>query len=55
MEIQKGDEIITGFSYSNEEKLEPEQQLPCFITYTNKAVHEILKKGFDKSPCFVGE
>ena len=54
MEIQNGDQRITGFSYLNNEKLLPEKQLPCYITYTNKTVHETLKKGFDKSPMFCG-
>lgn len=54
MEIQHGDELITGFSYTDLEKLSPEKQLPCYITYTNYAVHEVLRKGFDKSPMFCG-
>jgi tRNA uridine 5-carboxymethylaminomethyl modification enzyme len=32
----------------------PEGQIPCFITYTNEEVHEILKTGFEKSPMFSG-
>jgi tRNA uridine 5-carboxymethylaminomethyl modification enzyme len=28
--------------------------LPCYITYTNPEVHEILKTGFDKSPMYSG-
>jgi tRNA uridine 5-carboxymethylaminomethyl modification enzyme len=32
----------------------PEGQMPCFITYTNEEVHEILKTGFEKSPMFTG-
>jgi tRNA uridine 5-carboxymethylaminomethyl modification enzyme len=54
MEIQHGDELVTGFSYTDLEKLSSEKQLPCYITYTNNAVHEILRKGFDKSPMFCG-
>ncbi|HET7115616.1 MAG TPA: tRNA uridine-5-carboxymethylaminomethyl(34) synthesis enzyme MnmG, partial [Hanamia sp.] len=54
MEIQKGDDYITGFSYLDSEKLQPDEQLPCYITYTNKQVHEVLRKGFDKSPMFCG-
>jgi len=54
MEIQKGDEEITGFSYSQLQKINPSEQLPCYITYTNKEVHETLKKGFEKSPMFCG-
>jgi tRNA uridine 5-carboxymethylaminomethyl modification enzyme len=27
----------------------------CWITYTNKSTHEILKEGFDQSPMFTGK
>ncbi|MDC0230830.1 tRNA uridine-5-carboxymethylaminomethyl(34) synthesis enzyme MnmG, partial [Aureispira] len=40
------------FSYTDTPKLL--KQRPCHITYTNKAVHEILKTGFNKSPMFTG-
>lgn len=52
MEEQTGDEDVVGFSYLQTKK--PERQKSCWITYTNKTVHEILKKGFDKSPMFSG-
>jgi len=52
MEEQQGDEYISGFSYLNLEK--PKKQLSCWITYTNQIVHEILKKGFDRSPMYTG-
>jgi len=52
MEEQKGDEIITGFSFTN--TIKPERQLSCWITYTNKEVHEILQSGFHESPMFQG-
>ncbi len=54
MEIQKGDDEITGFSYLEIEKINPSAQLPCYITYTNTEVHETLKTGFKKSPMFSG-
>jgi len=54
MEEQKGDEIITGFSYLDTPKLNPSRQKNCFITYTNTIVHEILKSGFDRSPMYTG-
>ena len=54
MEIQNGDIEVTGFSYLDIEKITPDKQLPCYITYTNQEVHESLKKGFDKSPMFSG-
>ncbi len=52
MEEQKGDEVVSGFSFLDTPK--PQKQLSCWITYTNNTVHEILKKGFDKSPMFAG-
>ena len=52
MEIQGGDEDVVGFSYLKTDK--PLTQRVCHVTYTNEAVHEILKTGFDKSPMFQG-
>src|ERR1044072_2210672 len=52
MEEQKGDDEIVGFSSLNTPK--PTQQRSCWITYTDKKVHEILKTGFDRSPMFAG-
>lgn len=54
METQQGDEEITGFSFLDIEKIKPTQQRSCHITYTNTAVHEILKTGFDRSPMYQG-
>jgi tRNA uridine 5-carboxymethylaminomethyl modification enzyme len=52
MEIQPGDETPGKFSYTNTQDLTG--QIPCHITYTNQAVHDILKTGFDRSPMFNG-
>ena len=54
MEEQKGDSEIVGFSYLGVPKITPMQQKSCWMTYTNKAVHDILKTGFEKSPMFQG-
>ncbi len=54
MERQEGDEEIVGFSYMDIEKIKPEQQRCCWVTYTSPEVHEILKTGFDKSPMYQG-
>ena len=54
MEEQKGDEEIVGFSYLPIERLKPENQRSCHITYTNTTVHDILKTGFDRSPMYQG-
>ncbi|UFH55254.1 tRNA uridine-5-carboxymethylaminomethyl(34) synthesis enzyme MnmG [Spirosoma sp. KNUC1025] len=52
MEEQKGDEIPGKFSYTNTPTLT--KQRSCWITYTNQAVHDELKTGFEKSPMFTG-
>lgn len=54
MEIQQGDEEIVGFSYLPVERIKPEQQRHCWITYTSQEVHDILKTGFEKSPMYQG-
>ncbi len=54
MEEQKGDREITGFSFLPTEKIRPDQQRSCWITYTNQTVHGILKTGFDRSPMYSG-
>jgi len=53
LERQDGDPPEFKFSFSDITK-PLEKQLPCFITYTNKEVHQILETGFDKSPMFSG-
>ncbi len=52
MEEQKGDDIPGKFSFTDTKKLD--RQLSCWITYTNEAVHNQLKEGFEKSPMFQG-
>ncbi|MCB9044813.1 MAG: tRNA uridine-5-carboxymethylaminomethyl(34) synthesis enzyme MnmG [Chitinophagales bacterium] len=54
MEVQHGDEEIVGFSYLPVDRIKPEQQRTCWITYTNQEVHDILKTGFEKSPMYQG-
>jgi tRNA uridine 5-carboxymethylaminomethyl modification enzyme len=53
MEEQFGDENPEKFSYldSTQPLL---KQRSCWITYTNKEVHESLETGFDRSPMFNG-
>lgn len=52
MEIQEGDPKPGRFSYLDTPV--PSEQRCCWITYTNDAVHDILKEGFEKSPMFAG-
>lgn len=50
---QWGDEPPPPFSYSTEKITNP--QLPCYITYTNKKTHEIIKRNLDRSPLYSGK
>lgn len=52
MEEQLGDERPGKFSYTDTPALL--NQRSCWITYTNQAVHDELKTGFEKSPMFTG-
>ncbi len=52
MEVQEGDKDIVGFSFKNIAK--PEKQRCCWVTYTNKEVHDLLRTGFDQSPMYSG-
>ena len=49
---QPGDEKPEKFSFTDTPKLN--LQKSCYLTYTNKEVHDILREGFDRSPLFVG-
>jgi tRNA uridine 5-carboxymethylaminomethyl modification enzyme len=53
MTEQKGDEEGRTFSYLAEQR-NVEKQMSCFITHTNEAVHEELRKGLEFSPLFTG-
>ena len=53
MEVQDGDVEPSKFSYDNDTQV-VSNQLPCFMVYTSKRVHEILRTGFDRSPLFNG-
>jgi tRNA uridine 5-carboxymethylaminomethyl modification enzyme len=50
---QPGDDHPTKFSYSD--STSPlHLQKPCYITYTNTEVHNLLRTGFSRSPLFNG-
>lgn len=52
MEEQFGDENPSKFSFTDTKPLS--KQRSCFITYTNKDTHDLLRTGFDRSPMFNG-
>ena len=54
LEIQYGDDDPSPFSFMTNELPKKDDQLTCWIGYTNTEVHEQLKTGFDRSPMFNG-
>ena len=53
LEVQEGDTEPSKFSYDPDTEVVKEQ-MPCFMVYTSKRVHDILREGFDRSPLFNG-
>lgn len=49
---QRGDETIIPFSSRSIKTCR--EQLPCYITYTNKKTHDIIRSNLDRSPLFTG-
>lgn len=52
MTPQPGDEDPGRFSFSDTPPLTRQQD--CWMAYTNEAVHDVLREGFDRSPLFTG-
>ncbi len=53
LELQEGDAEPGKFSFSPDTR-PVQDQLPCFLVYTSPEVHDILRRGFDRSPLFNG-
>ncbi|MCX6269758.1 MAG: tRNA uridine-5-carboxymethylaminomethyl(34) synthesis enzyme MnmG [Bacteroidetes bacterium] len=50
LDEQPGDVEPSRFSFTDTPL--PEKQRSCYLAYTSKKVHDILRTGFDKSPMF---
>lgn len=53
MEIQNGDDRIEAFSLENDFDKD-DNQMPCYLTYTNEKTHEIIRKNLHRSPLYSG-
>ena len=53
LEPQYGDEKPSKFSFSDTTEA-VKNQLPCYLVYTSKEVHDTLRRGFEDSPLFNG-
>ncbi len=52
LEKQEGDEEIVPFSFETDER--GENKVCCYLTYTNKETHDIIKANLHRSPLFNG-
>ncbi len=52
MEKQEGDSDVEPFSFEN--NILDFQQVPCWLTYTNKNTHDIIRKNLHRSPMYSG-
>ncbi len=53
LEIQHGDEEPVPFSFMNERIDRP--QIPCWITYTNQKIHQLLRDNLHRAPLYSGQ
>ncbi len=52
-EEQAGDDVPQPFSFLTDQL--DIQQLPCWITYTNERVHELIRKNLHRAPMYSGQ
>ena len=53
MEMQIGDPVMFSFSNFTYNEID-RPNIPCYITYTNKETHKIIRNNFHRSPLFRG-
>ena len=52
-QIQEGENNVYPFSYLSERI--PENQTPCYLTYTNEKTHQIIRDNLHRSPLYSGQ
>ncbi|EOH91260.1 tRNA uridine-5-carboxymethylaminomethyl(34) synthesis enzyme MnmG [Enterococcus pallens] len=53
-EIQPGDKAPNHFSYQTSDEDYNQEQVPCWLTYTNPKSHEIIQANLHRAPMFTG-
>lgn len=53
-EIQPGDEAPNHFSFQTSDEDYNQEQVPCWLTYTNPKSHEIIQANLHRAPMFTG-
>lgn len=54
MTEQPGDTEPYSFSFENANKVLRENQIPCYLTYTNETTHKIIKDNLHRAPMYSG-
>ena len=54
MEEQFGDERVVPFSFTTDPEDIQIDQVSCWLTYTNKKTHDIIRANLDRSPLYSG-
>jgi len=54
LEKECGDKELRTFSYDTNPLYKIEDQIPCYLTYTNEKTHEIIKENLEKSSMYGG-
>ncbi len=53
-EIQPGDTTPNHFSFETTDDVYKQDQLPCWLTYTNLDTHEVIRENLHRAPMFTG-
>ncbi|MFI4925575.1 MAG: tRNA uridine-5-carboxymethylaminomethyl(34) synthesis enzyme MnmG, partial [Vicinamibacteria bacterium] len=53
LEVQPGDDPAPVFSFMGSRDMHP-AQLPCWITHTSAATHDLIRGALDRSPLYAG-
>ena len=51
---EKGDSVYHTFSFDNEPNYKIDEQVPCYLTYTNQKTHQIINENINKSSMYGG-
>ena len=54
LEREDGDQVLRTFSYDTLPLYKIEDQEPCYLTYTNKKTHAIIRQNLEKSSMYGG-
>ena len=53
LEVQQGDEKPVPFSFMNQTINRP--QIPCWVTYTNEKIHNLIRDNLHRAPLYSGQ